>query len=428
MNDTEMGDTKAPQSRRPGFGIYVHWPFCASKCPYCDFNSHVRMGGIDEPRFLAAYKCEIAQMAQLSKGEPDCQDVSSIFFGGGTPSLMDPATVGAILDEISAHWPIAPDAEITLEANPTSVEAGRFKGYRAAGVNRVSLGVQSLIDADLKALGRLHSAQEARAAIAIARDIFERYSFDLIYARPGQTLPGWRQELTEALDLSGGHLSAYQLTIEDGTPFAALHKAGKLIVPEGEPAHDLFELTQDIMQAHGLPAYEISNHASAGQQSQHNLIYWRYGCYAGIGAGAHGRLMVDGTRTALSNECSPEAWLSSVEESGSALIETAALTAPQQADEMLLMGLRLAEGVDLARLTRLTGLAPDEAALDRLAALDLIERVSGESCAGSRSITTRIRASKAGRFLTNEVVLRVAQSLAPAPPRPASFRQSAPSE
>lgn len=371
------------------------------------------MGGVDEPRFLAAYAREIAHMARLSKGSPDCQEVSSIFFGGGTPSLMDPATVGAIVDEIGGHWAIAPEAEITLEANPTSVEADRFKGYRAAGVNRVSLGVQSLNDGDLKALGRLHSADEARAAIAIAAGTFERYSFDLIYARPDQTLEGWQRELTQAVELSGGHLSLYQLTIEDGTPFAALHRAGKLKVPEGEPAHDLYELTQDVMEVHGLPAYEISNHAAAGQQSRHNLTYWRYGSYAGIGAGAHGRLTVCGERTALSNECSPEHWLTRVEETGAAFIDKARLSAAQQADEMLLMGLRLDEGVDLDRLVRLTGLAPDEAELDRLVAMDLIERVGVGYAAGCGHPTSRIRASKAGRFLLNQVVLRVSQCLTP---------------
>ena len=409
----------APDLPVPGFGIYVHWPFCASKCPYCDFNSHVRMGGIDEQRFLAAYTREIAHMAQLAKGEPDCAELSSIFFGGGTPSLMEPATVGAILDAIAAHWSVAPDVEITLEANPSSVEADRFKGYRVAGINRVSLGVQSLYDEDLKALGRLHTAQEAGAAIAVAANIFARYSFDLIYARPHQTLEGWRRELQLALPLSGGHLSLYQLTIEDGTPFAALHRAGRLIVPDSGPAHDLYELTQEIMEAHGLPAYEISNHAAAGERSRHNLTYWRYGCYAGIGAGAHGRLMINGARMALSNECSPDVWLSRIEESGSACIEDTALTAGQQADEMLLMGLRLSEGVDLARLRRLTGLAPDEAELDRLVAQDLIERLDKEGESGRTGdrdagrASGRIRATRTGRFVLNQIVLRVSQALRP---------------
>src|SRR5688572_20767040 len=241
-----------------GFGVYVHWPFCASKCPYCDFNSHVRTGGIDEPRFLAAFRRELAHMAALAPG----REVSSVFFGGGTPSLMQPSTTGAILDAIASHWTIQPGAEITLEANPSSVEAERFRGYRSAGVNRVSLGVQALNDPDLRALGRLHSVAEARAAVDVARRTFDRYSFDLIYARPRQTLTSWRVELQDALAMADRHLSLYQLTIEDGTPFAGLHAAGKLEVPDPELADALYETTQEIMEAAGLPAYEISNHAA----------------------------------------------------------------------------------------------------------------------------------------------------------------------
>ena len=269
------------------FGVYIHWPFCLSKCPYCDFNSHVRHAAIDEARFVRAFAAEIATTAARTPG----RTVSTIFFGGGTPSLMQPATVGAILDAIGKHWTVAPDVEVTLEANPTSVEATRFRGYRAAGVNRVSLGVQALDDASLKALGRMHTAQEALDAVAIARKVFERYSFDLIYARPGQTPDAWRAELERAISEAAEHLSLYQLTIEDGTPFAALHEAGKLVIPDDDHARALYDMTQEICARAGLPAYEISNHARAGAESRHNLVYWRYHEYAGIGPGAHGRLI-----------------------------------------------------------------------------------------------------------------------------------------
>ena len=392
----------------PGFGVYVHWPFCASKCPYCDFNSHVRMGGIDENRFLKAYEREISHMAALSPG----RSVSSIFFGGGTPSLMAPSTVAAILDAIARHWRIDETCEITLEANPSSVEAERFTGYRAAGINRVSLGVQSLVAADLQALGRLHSVEEACEAIKIAAATFERFSFDLIYARPGQSLAAWDRELDEALALAGGHLSLYQLTIEDGTAFAALHRAGKLRVPEGEPAHDLFELTQDKLAAYGLPAYEISNHARGGEESRHNLLYWRYGTYAGIGAGAHGRLLVDGERYATAAQPSPELWLKLVEEQGHGLTNKTLLTPAQQADEMLLMGLRLVEGVDLERLARVSGLAPKSSVLSALAAEGLIElSYAGQIAPRAERQVARIRASRQGRFVLNSIILSLSESL-----------------
>jgi oxygen-independent coproporphyrinogen-3 oxidase len=267
------------------FGIYIHWPYCAAKCPYCDFNSHVRRE-VSEERYLASVLREMAWYAGLAPGRM----VSSIFFGGGTPSLMQPATAGRVLDAIGGHWAVAPDVEITLEANPSSVEADRFAGFRAAGVNRVSLGVQSLHDEQLQFLGRLHNAAEARAAIDIANANFERVSFDLIYARPGQALDDWRNELTEALKLAAGHLSLYQLTIEPGTAFHRLHAAGKLHVPQDDDAASLYELTQEICETAGLPAYEISNHARPGEEARHNLLYWRYGEYAGIGPGAHGRI------------------------------------------------------------------------------------------------------------------------------------------
>jgi len=333
------------------FAVYVHWPFCLSKCPYCDFNSHVRHGGVDETRFLRGYETEIASTAEQVPG----RTVSSIFFGGGTPSLMQPSSVQAILDCIGKHWSIAPDVEVTLEANPTSVEATRFRGYRAAGVNRVSLGVQALDDAALKELGRLHSAQEALDAVAIARSIFDRYSFDLIYARPRQTPDAWAAELKRAIAEAAEHLSLYQLTIEPGTPFFGLHKAGKLIVPNEDLARDLYDLTQTICAAAGLPAYEISNHARPGAECRHNLVYWRGHDYAGIGPGAHGRLTLDGRRIATETDKRPEAWLMRVETLGTGVTLQEKLTSGEVADEYLLMGLRLAEGIDPERYNAISG-------------------------------------------------------------------------
>jgi putative oxygen-independent coproporphyrinogen III oxidase len=383
----------------PGFGVYVHWPFCASKCPYCDFNSHVRFGSVDQPRYVAAFTREIDHMAALAPGRL----VTSIFIGGGTPSLMKPETVGAILDRIAAAWPVARDAEITLEANPSSVEAERFAGYRAAGVNRVSLGVQALNDADLNALGRLHSVAEARRAIDIAARTFDRYSFDLIYARPGQTPEAWRAELTEALSMMRDHLSLYQLTIEEGTPFAGLHRAGKLIVPDADLADTLFDITQEATEAAGIPAYEISNHARAGAESRHNLTYWRYGEYAGVGPGAHGRLIVDGTRRALVTERSPEVWLEETERRGTGLVEDNALTQAEEADELLLMGLRLAEGVNVDRLAAIGGVVPSAAVIARLEGLGLLQPASNG----------RLVATRTGRFVLNELVLQLARSFEP---------------
>jgi len=333
------------------FGVYIHWPFCLSKCPYCDFNSHVRHVAIDETRYVAAFAAEIAATAARVPG----RTVSTIFFGGGTPSLMQPQTVAAILDAIGRHWRVAPDAEITLEANPTSVEATRFRGYRTAGVNRVSLGVQSLDDAVLKELGRLHTAREALDAVAVARGIFERYSFDLIYARPGQTVAAWRAELARAIAEAAEHLSLYQLTIEPDTPFAALHAGGKLVLPDDDLGRDLYDLTLDHCAAAGLPAYEVSNHARPGAECRHNLVYWRYGEYAGIGPGAHGRLVVDGARRATATEKRPEAWLMRVETQGHGLLTDDPLNREERADEFLLMGLRLAEGIDPQRYAALAG-------------------------------------------------------------------------
>jgi oxygen-independent coproporphyrinogen-3 oxidase len=397
-------NSPAPVSRTDegaGFGIYVHWPFCASKCPYCDFNSHVRSGGIDEERFVRALRLELAHWAGLAPG----RTVASIFFGGGTPSLMSSGAVAAVLDAVARHWTVEAGAEITLEANPSSVEASRFRGYRNAGVNRVSLGVQALDDPALRALGRLHTAAEAIAAIDVARATFDRFSFDLIYARSGQTVAAWRSELARALGLAGKHLSLYQLTIEPGTPFADLYARGRFEVPDADTARAFYEVTQELTGRAHLPAYEISNHAVAGEECRHNLLYWRYGEYAGVGPGAHGRVVVDGTRRATVAERSPEAWAARVEGSGHGIAEQSALARSEEADEMLLMGLRLAEGLDLRRLTARTALAPDPGALAKLAEAGLIEdRGPG-----------RVRATPAGRLVLDEVVRRLAGALAPAP-------------
>ena len=352
-----------------GFGVYVHWPFCLSKCPYCDFNSHVRHAAIDETRFARAFAAEIAATAARAPG----RTVSTIFFGGGTPSLMQPATIAAVLDSISQHWHVAADAEVTLEANPTSVEATRFRGYRSAGVNRVSLGVQALDDRALGALGRLHTAREALDAVAIARSVFERYSFDLIYARPQQTPEQWEEELKRALAEAAEHLSLYQLTIEQDTPFATLHAAGKLITPDDDAARALYDTTQEVCAAHGLPAYEISNHARPGSECRHNLVYWRAQEYAGVGPGAHGRLDIDGSRHATATEKRPEAWLERVESHGNGLITDDVLTREEMADEFLLMGLRLAEGIDPARYTTLMNRSLDPARIAALREHGLVE-------------------------------------------------------
>lgn len=333
------------------FGVYVHWPFCAAKCPYCDFNSHVHRGPLDEAAFVAAYEREIATTAGLVPGRV----VNSVFFGGGTPSLMTPSAVGAILNAIARHWTLENGAEITLEANPTSVEADRFRGYRAAGVNRVSLGVQSLKPEPLAALGRLHTVEEAVAAVRLAQSIFERSSFDLIYARPGQTLEDWEDELKEALWLARGHVSLYQLTIEQGTRYYDLHRAGKLIMPDEDLSADFYELTQELTAEAGMPAYEISNHARPGQESRHNLLYWRYGEYAGIGPGAHGRLVVNNQRHATAAEKMPFDWQKRVLEKGHGLVTDEVLTWEEQGDEFLVMGLRLKEGISPARFTAISG-------------------------------------------------------------------------
>jgi putative oxygen-independent coproporphyrinogen III oxidase len=351
------------------FGVYVHWPFCTSKCPYCDFNSHVHQGAFDETAYVEAYAREIAWFAAQAPG----RHVQSIFFGGGTPSLMSPAAVGKILDEIGRHWTIDPKVEITLEANPTSVEAERFRGYRAAGVNRVSLGVQSLRERPLLELGRRHSVEEAIAAVRLAQSIFPRSSFDLIYARPGQTLEDWRDELTEAVWLSQGHMSLYQLTIEQGTRYFDLYQAGKLKMPDEDLAADFYELTQELTAEAGLPAYEISNHARPGQESRHNLLYWRYGEYAGVGPGAHGRILLGNSRHATATEKLPFEWQKRVAAAGNGLVTDDVLTWEEEGDELLVMGLRLREGIDPHRFAQLSGRRIAQRQIDELKSYGFVE-------------------------------------------------------
>ena len=330
--------------------VYIHWPFCRSKCPYCDFNSHVR-DSVDAASWTRALMRDLEHQAELTVGRA----VRSVFFGGGTPSLMPPETVAALLDGVRSHWAVLPDLEITLEANPNSAEAGRFGAIAAAGVNRLSLGVQALDPAALRFLGRAHDREEAIAAIEHAREIFPRFSFDLIYARPGQSVAGWRRELEEALTLAGEHLSLYQLTIESGTAFATLAGRGELALPDEESTAALFEMTQERLAAGGLPAYEISNHARPGSECRHNLAYWRYEDYVGIGPGAHGRLSRAGAKFATRQYRLPEKWLSTVETEGTGLEETAAIDRETATEEMLMMGLRLVEGISRERLKQVSG-------------------------------------------------------------------------
>jgi putative oxygen-independent coproporphyrinogen III oxidase len=379
----------------PGFGVYVHWPFCAAKCPYCDFNSHVRHQAVDQERFAAAFARELATM-RVRTGP---RRVTSIFLGGGTPSLMKPETVGAVLDAVAANWTVAEGAEVTLEANPSSVEASRFRGYRAAGVNRVSLGVQALNDADLKMLGRLHDVEEALIAIRLARETFPRMSFDLIYARPGQQPDAWAAELEAAIGHAVDHLSLYQLTIEEGTPFHVLHAAGKLVPPEPELAAELYAVTQRVTAAAGLPAYEISNHARPGAESRHNLTYWRYGEYVGVGPGAHGRFVEAGRRTVTIAEKVPETWLNLVEARGHGVTGGEVLTRDEETDEFLLMGLRLAEGIDLARYEELAGRPFNAPRLTTLQDEGLVEQVGN----------SRLRATPTGMIVLDAVVADLAR-------------------
>lgn len=375
------------------FAIYVHWPFCKAKCPYCDFNSHVRHQPVDDMAFARSLSTELQWFSERTKDR--C--VSSVFFGGGTPSLMPPRAVAHVLEEVSRLWNIAPDAEISMEANPTSIEAQNFRGYRSAGVNRVSVGVQSLNDPDLLALGRQHTAREALAAFRLAAGIFPRVSFDLIYARPAQTAEQWRAELGLALSEQRGHMSLYQLTIEPDTQYFRLHERGLLQIPPEDSAAELYEITQDMTAAAGLTAYEVSNHAAPGHESRHNLLYWRYGEYAGVGPGAHSRIVTGGSRRAIATERHPETWRDLVAANGNGIIEDVAVDASGQAFEYLLMGLRIAEGIDLERYDDLADRGIDRARIADLEALGFVD------CRGSR-----LAATARGRRVLNAVIAELA--------------------
>jgi oxygen-independent coproporphyrinogen-3 oxidase len=376
-------------------GVYVHWPFCKSKCPYCDFNSHVR-DGIDQARWRQALLAELEHAAREAPG----RRVETMFFGGGTPSLMEPETAAAVIARTKALWDAAPDIEITLEANPTSVEAERFALLADAGINRVSLGVQALDAGSLAFLGRQHSADEAIEAIATARRHFARYSFDLIYARPGQTPQAWSAELERALALSGEHLSLYQLTIERGTRFFTDHARGAFSLPDEDDAAAMFEATQARLAEAGLPAYEISNHARPGAACRHNLIYWRYQDYVGIGPGAHGRFADGNAKRATRRASGPEAWLEAVERDGHGTAETASIAGRDLVEEALMMGLRLAEGIDRALFAAITGVDP-VAAVGEL-------RLAPLQAAGFLDVdATHLRATPAGRQRLNAVLERL---------------------
>ncbi len=374
--------------RNGGFGLYVHWPFCEAKCPYCDFNSHVSRN-INKKQWLESYLKEL----QRSATETPDRVLNTIFFGGGTPSLMDPDTVSAVIDTARALWRPANDMEITLEANPGSVEAGRFAAYRDAGVNRISMGVQALNDSDLKRLGRIHTVDEARTAFEIARNCFDRVSFDLIYARQHQTLDAWRAELTEALSMTIDHLSLYQLTIEEGTAFGDRYAIGKLPgLPEDDSAADMYLATQEICDKHGLPAYEVSNHARPGAESQHNLIYWRYGDYVGIGPGAHGRITSNSQKIATETFLNPARWLKSVSD-GDGESSRTVLSPEDQANEYLMMCIRLDEGLNIDRFEDIAGRPLDRTKLDHLDSIGMIERRDHN-----------LRATTQGRAVLNAVI------------------------
>ena len=375
--------------RHGGFGLYIHWPFCTSKCPYCDFNSHVA-ANIDQNRWNRAYLAEIDRLADLTPG----RILNSVFFGGGTPSLMDPEVVHSVLERVRARWQIANDLEVTLEANPGSVDAGRFRAYAGGGVNRLSMGVQAMNDRDLKRLGRMHTVADARRAFNIARDAFDRVSFDLIYARQDQTLSDWQAELREALSMAVDHFSLYQLTIEDGTVFGARAAAGHLKgLPGEEVESDMYMATQEICAAAGLPSYEVSNHARPGSESRHNLIYWRYGDYAGIGPGAHGRLTLLGRRLATEAPKAPGVWLDRVEQTGRGDDDAEVLSGADQAAEFLLMGLRLQEGIDPARFAALSGRPLDPRAIAGLVEIGMLDGANG-----------RLAATPAGRPVLNAIL------------------------
>ena len=378
-----------------GFGIYVHWPFCTAKCPYCDFNSHVRTK-IDESGWIDAIVRELEWVAGRQGSERPI--VETVFFGGGTPSLMQGSSVGRTLDTIARLWRTSNDVEVTLEANPASADAARFRDYRSAGVNRLSLGMQALNDPDLRMLGRLHNVAEAKTALKLAMTSFERVSLDLIYARPQQTIAQWRDELKEALAFGTEHLSLYQLTIEAATPFFQLHRSGALKIPDENLAAELFELTQEITEAAGRPAYEISNHASPGAEARHNLLYWRYGAYAGVGPGAHGRLDLAGARIATRTEALPERWRDLVERQGHGLIETAAVAREDAAREHLLMNLRLTGGIDLCAYRARWNAEPSTAKIAALVEQGLVE------CNDNQ-----LRTTARGRLLLNSVIAALAE-------------------
>jgi len=371
------------------FGVYVHWPFCAAKCPYCDFNSHVRTA-IDEDGWVDGILSELDWVAANQTSRPV---VETIFFGGGTPSLMSGRATGRILSKIAALWPMANDAEITLEANPASADAARFADYKAAGINRISLGVQALNDSDLKNLGRLHDVSEAKAALNMAMGLFDRVSLDLIYARPDQSDAQWRSELKEALSFGTEHLSLYQLTIEPETPYALLHRNGQLQIPDDDLAAGLYETTQELTTAAGVPAYEISNHARPGAESRHNLIYWRYGDYAGVGPGAHGRANLNGSRTATAAIKLPERWRDTVSKSGHGFSELMPIGDDDAAREHLLMNLRLAEGLDLAAYEQRWGTKPEAEKIAAMIAQGFLIQ-TGDT----------LTATPAGRLLLNRVI------------------------
>lgn len=375
-----------------GFGLYIHWPFCQAKCPYCDFNSHVR-AQIDHKAWAKAL---ISELRFGARGIEN-RKLDSIFFGGGTPSLMPAQLVASLLEMAAGIWTFSEDIEITLEANPTSVEAEKFTGFAAAGVNRVSMGIQALNDPDLKRLGRLHSAAEARAAFDIARRQFDRVSFDLIYARQDQTLADWEAELTAACQMAIDHLSAYQLTIETGTRFGDLYDRGRLRgLPSDQLATEMYQATREICAAHGMLNYEVSNYAAPGRESQHNLIYWRYGDYLGIGPGAHSRLSLDGQRVGFATELHPDTYLKRVSETGHGRTETERLSADAQADEYLLMGLRLSEGISRKRLARFRGADLNADRLARLTEDGLII-----------ATPDRITVTQQGRMILNHVIERL---------------------
>lgn len=379
--------------RAGGFGLYVHWPFCAAKCPYCDFNSHV-VGSVDQVRWAQSLSAEITRLAEELPG----RILGSIFFGGGTPSLMKPETVNSVIQAARAGWGFANDIEITLEANPTSVEKERFRGYAEAGINRLSMGVQALNDDDLRRLGRMHTMAEARAAFDVAQNCFSRVSMDLIYARQGQTAKAWRDELREALSMAVDHLSLYQLTIEPGTAFGARAAAGKLRdLPDDDLAADMYLETQEICEAAGMPGYEISNHAATGSESRHNLTYWRQGDWAAVGPGAHGRITLSDGRVATEAHRAPGAWLNSVERHGTGELPRELLPFKEQATEYLLMSLRLAEGMDEQRYAQISGKPLNEASIEQLLELKMIERSDG-----------RLKASRKGRPILNAILRELA--------------------